>query len=200
MRANSRVTQFKKELILQTALDLFSRNCFETVTVEDIAREAGFGKATIYTFFVSKEEILTTIIRTGLEKLCTEIQDIIFKSPDTLTALDRVISLHFSKYQEFDSLIVSYIRRKESGAIETEWVNAIIQLHKKRIDLIAAILEDGLKSNVLLSATKPHDLALVLDGIIRGVCLQSMHLNIANIDRDMDIMKTIVFNGIKNNK
>lgn len=46
-----------RRAITMAALALFSRKGYEKTSIEDIARIAGIGKATIYTYFPTKDEI-----------------------------------------------------------------------------------------------------------------------------------------------
>lgn len=48
----------KEEIIIQAAMLNFSRFGFKKTSVDDIAKDAGVGKGTIYNYFKSKEELL----------------------------------------------------------------------------------------------------------------------------------------------
>ena len=59
----------KKELILQTALELFAENGFYATSMSQIARKAGISKGLAYNYFKSKQEILDDIIREGFDTI-----------------------------------------------------------------------------------------------------------------------------------
>ena len=50
--------ELRKEQILSSALSVFKKQGIEKATMDEIAKEADFGKATLYYYFSSKEEIL----------------------------------------------------------------------------------------------------------------------------------------------
>jgi AcrR family transcriptional regulator len=52
-----------REVVLDTALRLFSERGYLGVRVEDIAREAGVSRATFYKYFSEREEILATLFQ-----------------------------------------------------------------------------------------------------------------------------------------
>ena len=54
----------KRELILDTALDLFVQKGYLDTKIIDIANVAGIGKGTIYEYFSSKEELFTELLQT----------------------------------------------------------------------------------------------------------------------------------------
>lgn len=57
----------KEILILEAAARLFARFGPRKTTIDDIAREAGLGKGTIYLYFDRKEDIFTAYVRTRIE-------------------------------------------------------------------------------------------------------------------------------------
>ena len=52
-----------KERILAAALELFSTQGFEATSVSQIADEVGIRKASMYSHFTSKQEILEALIK-----------------------------------------------------------------------------------------------------------------------------------------
>jgi AcrR family transcriptional regulator len=54
--------QARRDQILEAALHLFSRQGFAESSVDEIAAEAGLGKATLYLYFPSKEILLQKLV------------------------------------------------------------------------------------------------------------------------------------------
>ena len=48
----------RKEAIIKGALKVFNNSGIEKTTMDEIAKESGFGKATLYYYFSSKEEAM----------------------------------------------------------------------------------------------------------------------------------------------
>lgn len=57
-----------KQEILETALDLFSVRGYEATSMAQIADAVGIRKASLYSHFCSKQEILDALVRTVLER------------------------------------------------------------------------------------------------------------------------------------
>ena len=197
--ANLRVQEFKRDLVLQAAHALFSKFCFEAVTVDDIAQEAGFSKATLYVLFSSKEEILFNVLRDGLEKFIVKIQAIIDNSPDSIAALDTAISTYYYGFREYASLVMAFIRRKESDAVKPEWYEEIGALVNKKKGLLAEILDRGMQEK-LLPEQDPVNLARILDAMIMGICQPRVTKDALNGEQDLKISKDILFYGIMHDK
>lgn len=57
-----------KQEILETALHLFSIQGYEATAISQIADAVGIRKASLYSHFASKQEILDALVRDGLER------------------------------------------------------------------------------------------------------------------------------------
>jgi AcrR family transcriptional regulator len=69
--------QMRKERILSGALDVFKTKGLEGATMDEIASQSGFGKATLYYYFHSKEEVFAAILENGWEKLWASLESVI---------------------------------------------------------------------------------------------------------------------------
>jgi AcrR family transcriptional regulator len=84
------IREGRKALIMRTALELLASNGYYGTTISSIADRAGISKGLLYNYFKSKEELIKTIIFSGLENI-ERLLD-----PDA----DGVIS-----YKEMESLL-----------------------------------------------------------------------------------------------
>ena len=70
----------RKELILNGALEVFKTKGIKGATIDEIAIQSGFGKATLYYYFKSKEEVFSAILTNGWQKLWVDLEPTIAKS------------------------------------------------------------------------------------------------------------------------
>ncbi len=59
----------KKQLIMDTALELFAENGFHSTSISQIASKAGISKGLTYNYFKSKNEVLNEIMDQGFEEI-----------------------------------------------------------------------------------------------------------------------------------
>ena len=59
----------KKQLIMDSALELFAENGFHATSMSQIAKKAGISKGLTYNYFESKKEILEELIQSGFETI-----------------------------------------------------------------------------------------------------------------------------------
>ena len=67
----------RKKRIIGAALTVFDRFGIDKTTMEEIAVEAGFGKATLYYYYPSKDDVYTEIMVTGWQSLWEDIEEAI---------------------------------------------------------------------------------------------------------------------------
>src|SRR5260370_39388722 len=63
------LSEWRHGEVLQAARRIFARLGYAAANVEDIAREAGMAKGTIYLYFKSKEEVFAAVLARDLECL-----------------------------------------------------------------------------------------------------------------------------------
>ena len=88
--------ELRRKRILEGALEVFHKKGLEGATMDEIANEAGFGKATLYYYFTSKEEVFCAIMEKGWKPLWEEIEGIIHEQDVSahdlfLDALSKVV-------------------------------------------------------------------------------------------------------------
>jgi len=68
-KQNKKIRKQKKQLILDTALELFAENGFHATSMNQVAKKAGVSKGLAYNYFESKQDILDEIIKTGFDSI-----------------------------------------------------------------------------------------------------------------------------------
>ena len=69
--------ELRKERILTGALNVFKKKGIEGATMDEIATSSGFGKATLYYYFHSKEDVFSAILVNGWESIWVSLEPII---------------------------------------------------------------------------------------------------------------------------
>ena len=91
--------KLRRKRILDGALEVFHKNGIEGSTMDEIANQAGFGKATLYYYFSSKEEVFCAIMEKGWKPLWENLEDTIHSEDssnnelfiDTLCKVSNII-------------------------------------------------------------------------------------------------------------
>ena len=72
--------KMRQDRILKGALEVFKTRGLENATMEEIAEKSGFGKATLYYYFQSKEEVFSAILGNGWLILWSNLEPVIAES------------------------------------------------------------------------------------------------------------------------
>ncbi|MFD1470049.1 TetR/AcrR family transcriptional regulator [Hymenobacter caeli] len=82
----------RKQLIAQTALHLFAEKGYEQVSTQLLAKAAGVSEALIFKHFGTKENLLTSIITAGYQRVVEHIKGRLAEA-DPLLFLHKMIDL-----------------------------------------------------------------------------------------------------------
>lgn len=88
-----------KELLMDTALQLFSTKGFHSTSISQITNEAGVAKGILYHYFKSKDELLVAIINKGTGELFTLFSEAL-KLEDPKTQLEQIIRVSVQAMKE----------------------------------------------------------------------------------------------------
>jgi len=66
---NEAIRAEKKLLIMDTAMQLFAENGFESTNIESIAQKAGISNGLLYSYFKNKDDLLYQIVLSVMEKI-----------------------------------------------------------------------------------------------------------------------------------
>lgn len=139
--------QKTKEAILDAALQLFSKKGYDNTSIDELAREAGIGKGTVYSYFQTKSEIFLAFCEEQLEFVYQELAE---KSDPEAPLIDQLLTLFMGEFQ-----FVS--RNKEFGRIlmrETVFPKELTversgELDNKYIDLLVPMFKQAQKKGEL---------------------------------------------------
>lgn len=67
----------KKQLIINVAIDLFSKQGFEQTSIQQITEKAGISKGAFYLSFTSKDELILSIIEYFMKQLLQDIEQVV---------------------------------------------------------------------------------------------------------------------------
>ncbi len=197
MSRREREKEFKKQYIAEAACRLFLDSSYQAVTVEDIAREAEFGKGTLYQFFESKDDILTYILEQSLVKLCDDIKTQCLAGPDPREAFNRLIALEYRYYNDFGRLFLAFKRHKVDGVLNPQLLFRVLPKAEESKQLAAEVLERGIREQFIIPVDS-NQLARAVECIVFGFILSGQAIDIArgDPDKDLELIRIVFSNGI----
>ena len=97
----------KEEQIIEVARELFHKFGFKKVSMDEIAREAGVTKKTIYRYFDSKEALLEYFIQEELQNMKAIVEEVESKNLDFFDTVNEATCklLKYSNVNDFLNII-----------------------------------------------------------------------------------------------
>ncbi|MDD2511269.1 MAG: TetR/AcrR family transcriptional regulator [Syntrophomonas sp.] len=197
MSLKEKEKELKKNLIAEVALQLFSSRPFEAVTVDEIAREVGCGKGTIYLYFKNKDHLLTCLISRELEKLCHDIEEQCLHNADLLTAIDNYLVLQFQFFRGYNQILSSWVRRRLQNQVREEWMEDIQNKLGRKLEMAVAVFERGQEEKRLIPV-ESYELARLLEAIFQDATFPFVGEKSWDSDpeRIISLMKLVLTRGI----
>ena len=131
--------------ILKGAEHVFQRWGSVKTTMEDIAKEAGKGKSTLYYYFESKEEIFDAVVIGEFEKI---IQRAMERADQNGTAKERLIRYIVESITEMRNKVGTYTILKDEIRRDQKIIKRLRDLYEAREErYIEGVLRFGLQRN-----------------------------------------------------
>jgi TetR/AcrR family fatty acid metabolism transcriptional regulator len=131
----------KPQQIIEAAVRVFARKGYFSSRVSDIAREAGIAAGTIYLYFKTKEDILTTLFREKMAEFVAKLWKAMADQPDPVAKVRRLVYLHFELLElnpELAEVVQIELRQGQKF-----FRGASSQEIGSYFALIASVLEEG---------------------------------------------------------
>jgi len=159
--------KMRQERILTGALEVFKSKGLDGATMDEIAQKSDFGKATLYYYFHSKEEVFAAILEDGWQKLWA--------------SLELVIAGNDSPRQTFINVLLKIAEnaRNRPGLYEFLFnVPKVItfeeqpwkRYQERMYGTIQGLLEDGVKAGEFPNIN-PQLLFKAMGGLFMGLVL-----------------------------
>lgn len=131
-----------RDLILDAADRLLARYGYKKMTIDDLAREVGVGKGTIYLHFSSKEEVALSRIDRVIDRLKHELQALAHSDQDRLARLRSMLMLRV--IYRFDSVQhYSESLNQVMAAIRPSLLERRKSYFEAEARIIAEVLKEG---------------------------------------------------------
>lgn len=156
----------KERIIIQAAQKRFAHYGFSKVTMDEIARDVELGKASLYYYFPTKEDLFRSVIAQEISELQKNIELILQKPDSASQKLKSYVEQRmkfFQKLINFGTLTVhSYFDNK------TVFKKIFSDFAEVELGFIKKIIEEGKNSNEF-NAEISDDTALIFLHVLQGL-------------------------------
>lgn len=151
----------KKEAILDAMQQLMNKKSAQSISVSDIAKEAGIGKGSIYYYFESKDDIINSVIERSHAKIIESSKALIMNPDlDALTKLQLIFtacresSIELSRQES-----MNFFEKQQSALLHRRYVEIMTTNLRP---LVADIIRQGNREQTMQCDTPEETAEIVL--------------------------------------
>ena len=185
----------KRKKILEAAATVFSQKGFHQATMDEIAKEAGVAKGTLYYNFPGKSKLFAATVTEGMEKIIGQVKkelesDLPFK--EHLRKLIRSNLLLYLKYSDLSKIVFNEL----TSGIDNDVLEEIEKVRLRYIDFISGLLRQG-RERGYLKEIDTRLAAVGIVGFLDSLCNYYLK-NHEVLDQEtlIDIMFSILSSGL----
>ncbi|MEZ5345380.1 MAG: TetR/AcrR family transcriptional regulator [Pyrinomonadaceae bacterium] len=131
-----------RDAILDATDQLLARYGYGKMTIDDLAKEVGIGKGSIYLHFASKEEIALSHVDRIIERLCTRLESISDEKIMPEKKLEKMllmrVTFRFDSVQHYTQSINDLLSSLRSKLLEHRKL-----YHENEAALLAKVIKEG---------------------------------------------------------
>ena len=162
--------QLRKIRIVEGALKVFNDVGIEKTTMDEIAIESGFGKATLYYYFTSKDEVFVEIMEKGWRKLWEGIESRIVEEVGPKEKFMSIVK-KMGQIVTSDKVLYGFLFTAPNFIQETQ--KQTWKTYQERLySILQSIIEDGIKKKEFVNL-KPGLLMKAIGGLFHQLLISN---------------------------
>lgn len=185
--------------ILEAGIKLFSRYGYMKTSLEDIAREAGIAKATIYYYFPSKEETFLAAFRDKAQELFEVLERQIAEAQTFEEKLSRLLRLPMKYIFENMPILAEALRQIPPNYLQS-LEDSRLEYHDRMLRLFREIMLFGQERSLLAESLDAERICEVINDwfLLGDSCFYNndKDLIVQRIERDHDTVISLLLYGI----
>lgn len=189
----------KRNKIMQAALKIFSRKGYSPAAVDEVAREAGIAKGTLYLYFQDKEDLFFSTIMYVFDNLASLMQDNINENANPLEILESLAYYQlqfFSQNRDFFGIFQTIINENLLG-IHKRLFAELLKREMELLDYESKIVDRGKREGFIRKDIETQDIVISFDGMVektikRMIYSEELNSGIDAESRVKSIMKILL--------
>lgn len=154
--------------IIQAAMVVFARNGFVQTRMEDIAREAGLSKATIYLYFAGKDDVIVAILQTMFEHGFAALNTLLAAESSVSTSLSIWTRQRMQEIRENAGFLSIGFEFYAAAARQVATRQVLQRYYHQYRTGIAALIQKGIEQGEF-NTTEPQQMAIAIISIYEGL-------------------------------
>lgn len=188
------VEEFRCRAICEAAMRVVGRKGLAKATVQEIAREAGVAKGTVYLYFPSRDAILEKTVESAVGQLLERLRRAGQEGVTFADSLERVLAAQFAFFDENRDFFRLYFASGESSEDRRLQQS---RNYRDHIEHLAGLIRAGRRRGEVRSSD-PERAAVAIAGAARAFILRRINEKTPPApEADARFLKEFVFRGLE---
>ena len=174
VRVSTRPVAPAADTLLRTALELFARLDYSTVTIKDIAHATGCNPSLIYYYFENKEQLFLHAIEMTVEDAFEKFEALRARKETPDAVISSWIEVHITQFvlmQKLAKVSLDYAgTRNRTARLDA----AIRKFYDKESVVLGQAIRDGLAQGIFRPTARPKQMAVFISTFLDGTLFRSM--------------------------
>jgi len=165
----------RRSYILDAAEKLFFSRGYDSVSMDDIAREIGLNKATIYLYFRNKEALFFAVVLRGARILNSMVKEKVKACKNGIEILDAIGIAYFefvNKYPDYSRAYL-YFRSERFNTENVEDLcddaKKIMDLRREEFAITCNAIASGINEGIIRSDLDPVEVTVFLTLVVKSL-------------------------------
>ena len=179
--------------ILESAVQLFSKNNYHAVSMSEIAEGAGVSKGTLYWHFDSKKELFHEIALKGMNYFSKEFEKISNQDKNFEEKIKGIV--HFVLKTFAEHITILDVFRNNIELLNQDFKNEIEKKHRENVKIVAEIIDEGIEEGLIKDENSEDISMMMLSILFTPQTKDLLHSN-ENVEKKIDFIYDFIMNGI----
>ena len=155
-------TLARTELILVSAMEVFSECGFYEADVDEIAHRANVGKGTVYNHFGNKRKLFLSVVEWGPGALNDKILTAVENIKGVKNQIQKALRVYFEFFEDHQNFFRVFVQERGNFREKTE--KRFTRKYFSHLHLLENTIKRGIESDEL-KRLDPHQCAILLIGM-----------------------------------
>jgi len=208
-------TEDNRLFILEAAEKVFSQRGYALSTVDEIAAEAQFSKATLYRYFKSKRDIFFDVIMNSFDEVLQELEELRIKDLSAGEKLKEFIKLLLQVFSKKQSVSRIFYTEKDAmkkilglnpreplshSSVHARIPKSFMEKGKRFSQAITSTIQDGIASGEFRDMDA-EEASEILGALLRGFSFgEIFQERTFSIEESSTVLYDFFLNGKKNHE
>jgi len=197
----------REQLILSSAERVFAEKGIEKTTMQNIAKEANLGIATLFRYFPKKEKLVVAVAVRMIEPVLEEFKSVSRLPLTCIDKIDRLLDQFIAPIRFNNELHIKFLEDFESYAAHSpeplEDIEDFNNQYRKVSRVFSSIIQEGIDDGSLRPDLPVHD---TLTTVVNATAIFARKLSLQSIlrlesdleaERQLDILKKIIMSYLR---